>query len=278
MGALQSYIPPSGSDDEESDMDPAEPTRRVRAMLLHLGLPAELVLDIMELAEYYPTISAERGDNINIRADQRTRGDYCSALLYLVSPPLPDCREGESWRMKKVTWTIEGHDQGWGGDHPGLCDASHANCQLTDSIRLLGTFHGAYSWYEACIFRPRPDGDGLADGAEDLEFLETHNLYRTPDDVQGKTHWDLVPNGDSLIWRVQNNRVARRDFERHVVEWRAGQEIDAAEAEEHGHGTGAGFLDALKPGDRVGLWMRALYPGWGNTIRGARVELMYDVR
>ncbi|TFK92240.1 hypothetical protein K466DRAFT_595388 [Polyporus arcularius HHB13444] len=240
-------------------MDPAEPTRWVRAILLQLGLPAELVLEIMELAEYYPTISAERSDKVTIRADQHTRDNYCSALLYLVSPPLPDCREGESWRMKKVTWTIEGHDQGWGGDHPR-------------------TFIGAYSWYEACIFRPRTDGDALAAEAEDLEYLDTHNLYRTPDDVQGKTHWDLVPNGDSLVWRVQGNRVAKGDFERYVVEWKAGEEIDAADAEEHGRGTGAGFLDALKPGDRVGLWMRALYPGWSNTIRGARVELMYDVR
>lgn len=153
-------------------------------------------------------------------------------------------------------------------------------------MRYLGTFHGAFSWYEACILRPRPAGDGLDAEAEDLDFLETHNLYRKPDDIQREAlhwdlvpnDWDLVPNGDSLVWRVQSNRVATREFRRYVVEWRAGQDADAAEAEEHGQGTGAGFLDALKPGDRVGLWVRAMYAGWSNVIREAKVELMYDVR
>ncbi|KAI0723759.1 hypothetical protein C8T65DRAFT_89106 [Cerioporus squamosus] len=260
MGALQSYVSPSESEEEvRVCMDPAEPVRRVRAMLLHLGLPAELVLDILDLAEYYPTVSAERSDTINLRADQHTRRNHCSALLYLVSPPLPDCMEGENWRMKKVMWTIEGHDQGWGGVQPG-------------------TFHGAYSWYEACIFRSRPGGDEWADGTDDLEFLETHNLYRKPGDVRRDIHWDLVPSGGSFLWHVQSNRVARREFERHVIEWRAGEEMDAADAEEHGHGTGTGFLEALRPGDRVGLWVRAMYSGWSNVIREAKVELMYDVR
>ena len=111
-----------------------------------------------------------------------------------------------------------------------------------------------------------------------MEFLDTHNLYRTPQDIRGKTHWDLVPNGDSFAWRVQSNRVGRRDFEQHVIEWKAGEDMDPTEAEVHGHGTGAGFLETLQPGDRVGLWVRAIYPGWSNVIRGATVYLIYDVR
>ncbi|RPD66617.1 hypothetical protein L227DRAFT_649307 [Lentinus tigrinus ALCF2SS1-6] len=256
MGVSQSSPSDPGASESETSIDPAEPIRQVRAILLHLGLPAELVLDIMELAEYYAIVKAERTDGVTLRADQHTHMDHCSALLYLVTPPLPDCKEGES--AKKVVWVIEGHDQGWGGQHPG-------------------TFHGAYSWYEACIFRSRP-GETDSDSAADAEFLDTHNLYRKPEDVREEIHWDLVPNGDSFVWRVQGNRVAAREFEQHVIEWRAGEQMDAAEAEEHGHGTGVGFVEALRPGDRVGLWMRAMYGGWRNTIAGATVFLMYDVR
>ena len=273
MGTMQSA--PSEPDANPGvNIDPAEPTRQVRAILLHLGLPAELVLDIMELADYYPTFVAERADSITVRADQHTRRDYCSALLYLVSPPLPDSKEGESWKAKKVVWVIKGHDQGWGGEHPGWLPHGQLRHRLLTLPIASGTFHGAYSWYEACIFRPRP-GEETAD---DLEYLDTHNLYRKPEDVGANIHWDLVPNGDSFVWLVQSNRVARSDFEQHVIEWRAGEILDAADAEEHGHGTGTGFVEALRPGDRVGLWVRAVYSGWSNAIAGATIYLMYDVR
>ena len=60
--------------------------------------------------------------------------------------------------------------------------------------------------------------------------------------------------------------------------WRRGQPLDAEFASVLGCGDGAGFVDALRPGDVVGLWMRAMYPGWTNTIKEAAVEIVYDVR
>ncbi|KAI0748515.1 hypothetical protein C8Q80DRAFT_743955 [Daedaleopsis nitida] len=292
MGALQSLLFEYDVDSETDNADPAQPVRLIRALLAELGLPAELVLDIMDLAEYYPAVRAERTDIVRMFSDHYKPRDHCSALLYLVSPPLPAGRNGEGWRMKSVTWTVEGHNQGWVGHYPG-------------------SFTGANSWYEACIFRPshvsgRKGPDVDVDGTE-LDYLVTHSAwYRTSSDIQaklGEVGWTLVPNcnanvgssGDApeLVWRVQSNRGAEREFQRHVVEW--GPETSATarrrpaaadapgsveDSEEYGmgDGDGAGFVDALRPGDRVGLWTRVMYGGWQNHTKSARVELVYDVR
>lgn len=116
MGALQSR---HVSSSDKDDGDPAQPVREVRALLSQLGLPAELVFEIMDLAEYYPTVYAQREKVVQLRSDRHTRQNHCSSLLYLISPPIPGGLEGENWRMRKVTWTVEGRDQGWGGQFLG---------------------------------------------------------------------------------------------------------------------------------------------------------------
>ena len=116
MGLGQSSL--SGQVQEHYD-DPAEPTRRVRALLVHLGLPAELVLEIMDLADYYPRVSTTLREAIALRANAYKSSDNCSAFMYLSGPEVPGPREGEQWRVRSVVWTIDGRDQGWGGDHPG---------------------------------------------------------------------------------------------------------------------------------------------------------------
>ncbi|KAI0807681.1 hypothetical protein C8Q74DRAFT_1313396 [Fomes fomentarius] len=245
MGVLQSRHVTSSAND---DGDPVQPVREVRALLSQLGLPAELVLEIMDLAEYYPAVYAQREGAVHLRSDSHTRQNHCSSLLYLISPPIPGGLEGENWRMRKVTWTVEGRDQGWGG-------------------QFLGTFREAYSWYEATIFRPLP-------------HPSTTRTWTTSD-VQARLremNWSLVPNGGDFVWHIQSNRVRSREFERHIIEWKAGEVADTEDASVRGCGDGAGFLDALQPGDRVGLWMRAMYPGWENHVMEAGVRLMYDVR
>ena len=70
--------------------------------------------DLTEVAEYQTfSVSGERLDKVTLVSDQHTFGEHCSALLYFVSDPIP---EG---KVTEITWIIEGHDQGWGGDHPG---------------------------------------------------------------------------------------------------------------------------------------------------------------
>ena len=153
-----------------------------------------------------------------------------------------------------------------------------------------GTFNGALSWYEACIFRPDRSSSRLSPETEEAQdedltaFLHNHYLHRTASDMvpvleRLQIGWSLVPaEGEKVSWDVQSNRVAGRDYEKYTVEWRAGEPADTELARSRGEGEGRGFVDALRPGDRVGLLMRAQFLGWQNTLRHASVELMYEVR
>lgn len=37
--------------------------------------------------------------------------------------------------------------------------------------------------------------------------------------------------------------------------------------------SGNGFISTLSPGDRIGVWARALYPGWTNSVSSVKIEL-----
>ena len=151
-----------------------------------------------------------------------------------------------------------------------------------------GTFNGAYSWYETCIFRPEParhslDTEKLKN--DDLDsFKKYYHLYRTTPDMipvleQYRVGWSLVQrDGGDVVWHVQSNKVGEKEYGKYTIEWREGEPADVEGAKENGRGDGRGFVEALCPGDRVGLLMRAQYPEWENTLRHASVELMYEVR
>lgn len=92
--------------------------RLVRAYLAYLGLPAELVLNIMDLARYYPAVYVKRIAPANIRADGALFSNS-AAQLYLVTPPLPRTQDSKYWAAREVIWHIESRDQKWGGEAPG---------------------------------------------------------------------------------------------------------------------------------------------------------------
>ncbi|KAI0332563.1 hypothetical protein GY45DRAFT_1433008 [Cubamyces sp. BRFM 1775] len=235
---------------------------------MRLGLPAELALAIVEEAEYYPVVRGERrGAQRILRALQDCpQGGNCAAQLCVLTPVILGGTPRERCKIKRVTWTIESHDQGWGGEVPG-------------------TYRSAFSWYEATIVRPRSTAvkDGLADGTVRPEDI-MHWKYCSPRDARGDLAvigLSLVPVPDtdpeSFVWLVKRNRVARSHFVRYRIEWSAGENLDPAEAEGAGCGTGVGFIESLRPGDRIGLWMCAQYNGWANFVKAASVEVMYDV-
>ena len=90
----------------------------VRSILSSFNIPTELVLRIMDIAEYHPTVRAERSDNLMTAAGHNYHTDACwAAQLYLVSEPLPRSPDDLFWRVKKVSWELEGHDQGWTTSH-----------------------------------------------------------------------------------------------------------------------------------------------------------------
>ena len=109
----------------------------VRSILSSLNTPTELVLHIMDTAEYCPVLCAERSDEVQIAAGSRGNTNACwAAKLYLISQPLTRSPEDQFWRVKKVMWELEGHDQGWttshvrGMDHLSLaeCDDDCSRC------------------------------------------------------------------------------------------------------------------------------------------------------
>ena len=75
---------------------------------------------IMGIAEYHPTLRAERSDNIEV-ATRTERGGCWVTKLYLVSGTLPQRSPEDSfWQVRKVSWEVQGHDQGWAtSEQPG---------------------------------------------------------------------------------------------------------------------------------------------------------------
>ena len=90
--------------------------------------------------------------------------------------------------------------------------------------------------------------------------------------------WKMVPHGDDFTWRLQNNRIAQREYERHDFEWSIDQHSVDADAKSHGSCDGDGFVEALQPGDRIGIWMRARLAGWQCYTRTVAVKVMYEFR
>ena len=151
---------------------------------------------------------------------------------------------------------------------------------------MIGTFEGAYSWYEACIFRADDYApETVRTQSEQLDAaLYVSDLHRETPDLNALIEpvgWSLVLNGEDgkCAWRVQANRVAEATFGRYHVEWPIGPSVGVVDGpKEQGYGLGEKFVEALRPGDRVGLLMRAQFPGWENLLRYASVKLVYDVR
>ena len=156
---------------------------------------------------------------------------------------------------------------------------------------FLGTYFG-HSWFDAVILRPIDSADPHApwDSGPDARFknleqyLDGQLIAPTTEKMFSRISqcgWEFVPTSPGehdYTWRVQTNRVAHRDFERHTVEWYPGRTVDADVVSATGCGDGAGFVDALHPGDVVALVMCAKYPGWSNTVQECSVEMVYEVR
>ncbi|OJD33413.1 uncharacterized protein BKCO1_3000096 [Diplodia corticola] len=138
-------------------------------------------------------------------------------------------------------------------------------------------------------------------------FLVGNLLSHDPEDARDflrSLGWDFVERVErvevdgevgerrGVLWKVQTNVVASTDYHVHEGEWRRsnehywearGEEGGEGEAEaegaavETGCGDGLGFVDEMKVGDRVGIWARAMFPGWVNDVDEVSVEIRYSV-
>ena len=76
-------------------------------------LPVELIDAILDMAEYWPSVHAERFLDVEVFSASHDDSLYPSSeLCYLVTPRIPR----EARFIKQVVIQTESHDQGWGGE------------------------------------------------------------------------------------------------------------------------------------------------------------------
>ena len=76
-------------------------------------VPLELADAILENAMYWPKVSASRTEPMVVKAEHDNANN--AAVYYVVTPPIPYAQNGQI-RVRKVRFSLESHDQGWGGD------------------------------------------------------------------------------------------------------------------------------------------------------------------
>lgn len=73
----------------------------------------------------------------------------------------------------------------------------------------------------------------------------------------------VVGDDDALAieqrWELQRNRHAGREPEDYRIEF----------------GEGHSLFESLREGDRIGMWCRAMYPGWQNYVHEAKIEMWF---
>ncbi|KAF8876561.1 hypothetical protein BD779DRAFT_1560101 [Infundibulicybe gibba] len=238
-----------------SPREPHVPTRddvRLVRRMLAIYLPVELADEILEDAMYWPRIIAAFEDEHLILYASRGPGDNASQCY------LDPAGWGESGitKARMIKFEISGHDQGWGGES-----------------NLPGPYDGAWSWFEAIILRPTSLSQ--IDKHEEMLnnlLLEYKEKLALPleDDLQalGFTYGRSSLNDGDAQWMVQCNARADGTTRDHKITW----SMDGASGDA-GFGDGAGFVSALREGDRVAVVARAQYPGWANHVEFVQVEI-----
>lgn len=218
-----------------------------RKILVHLRLPMELALQVLEHAEYWPARSfASRATGTRVAATmmRSSAAGLCVDADVFNADAVQSLRQpGEQLRVKAVSFRIRSRDQGW------------------TSEPTRGSFSTS-SWLEVSILRG-VDGPNT----ELPPSCYVDSLFENPSSFAARVAplgWRLVarpedaeqgPQGGegALAWYLQGNRVATGGkVEGYVVRWTR----EGCEGNE-GCGSGEGFLEELREGDRVLVWARA---------------------
>ncbi|KAF2444238.1 hypothetical protein P171DRAFT_414107 [Karstenula rhodostoma CBS 690.94] len=233
-----------------------------RAMLKALGLPTELVLEILACAQYEPVIEFTGSRRVVAEA---LMGAATSAYVCLPAEVLSrnTIRRISSphvtLKVKEIKFDIKSQDQGW------------------TSENTTGTYNTS-SWLEVSILRPGPQFSTL----ENLPFWtrEYDNPQALQDQLSSSEHRlvDERPENASvgpqecepLAWYLQGNKVAERQHIDYQVVWTPNH----CEGNE-GAGNGDGFFSVLHEGDSVLVWARAKYPGWRCQVQNIKMTVRY---
>lgn len=256
----------------------------VRGSLIEL-LPLELVNVILDDAEYWPMLASTREVPLGVSSSS---GNWC----YLVTPPIPLPHEHAPIpRLRRIEFAMSSCDQGWGGE-PGDAGKFYRNVDLPllfiDSCP--GTYNGSWTWFETAIIRTSYSRQVVPPAwvthAED-QPAKVKEISAVEVSVSEHTRW-----------HVQNNVTSSSTVKDHRVIWTPDDpapdepaRVDPWKGHIHSQKQ---FLELLQPGDRIGLFARAMvyldewflflvnllllqFPGWHNNVHRASVEIFYSV-
>ncbi|KAE8370153.1 hypothetical protein BDV27DRAFT_152308 [Aspergillus caelatus] len=115
--------------------------------ILKRWLPSELVLEVLEHAEYWLVSRISRAEEM-----QYKERDCHGQTPYLTAAPI----QGERYPVKKIRITIWSHDQGW-----SIYPQDH------------GTFNNSWTWFDLGITRPA----GREDISKDANLRLATNVH-----------------------------------------------------------------------------------------------------
>ncbi|KAJ5915410.1 hypothetical protein N7466_011343 [Penicillium verhagenii] len=245
---------------------------RVRYLLqwkLSEGFPAELVDQIIDAAEYWPSTEHHMVEEANSRIVRNDRDQVllktvplCYSRKSLEQSPLPKPLPHRGIHpCRKVVFRISSHDQGGRGTSQDY------------------DYSESWTWFDIEVIREAHTRNMYVDG-EEQELL--HN-------ERGQVTQHYEPTDELLLPRqnkVQSNAKRSGHLQNNTIVWHYLDDIgsDSAEAFEIERTKGRGrftldgrFVRELEVGDSIALWARARFPAWTNYVSKASVRVFWAV-
>ncbi|KAJ3877408.1 hypothetical protein F5879DRAFT_978334 [Lentinula edodes] len=259
MGSTLSTLSTALTKGAESASYNGHPTEQdvvdVREFMLSF-LPIEIIDLILDFAEYWPCLRVDSNSEIEAVASSTITLE--ATWLYLISPPIPPREisgtDSRHRRIRKVTFEMESHDQGW-----------------TSFPENRGTYKGSWSWFEAIIFRASVSPCWLDLNSDPFNLGATFNAQ----DIK-----ELFPEPNPNGWLIQSNIVASNESLSHSVTWTEFEDEEAhvdPTSLKGREGLGHELIRSLEPGDKIMLMAKSKFPGWANHVYEGSIEIYYSV-
>ncbi|KAJ5286844.1 hypothetical protein N7478_002530 [Penicillium angulare] len=235
---------------------------------LREGFPVELIDEIIDDAEYWPSTEhhMEEGDQHTVIGTDRDQVllktvPLCYDRKNLEQPSPKQLPHRGSHPCRKIVFHLSSHDQGSSGSF---------NEEM---------YSASWTWFDIEVIRGAHKRNMYVNG-EEQELLE---------DERGHVRRHFEPNDELLLPRqtkLQVNGKHVRKLQNNTIVWHYLDDIqyDSHEAHEieRTKGRGQSTLDGqyvrdLEVGDSIALWARARFPGWTNHVYRARVRVFWAV-
>ncbi|KAJ7575965.1 hypothetical protein C8J56DRAFT_974220 [Mycena floridula] len=220
-------------------------------------LPLELIDKVLDGAEYWPRVTAERSKQIRVMAVYRWHvagpqsGPFNATWCYMITPPL------EKTMIRQVRFVTESCDQGW-ADQPEL---------------------GSRTWFEAVIIRPDAEGS-VPSWVEKVESGPVDMSVEFPTQYNPRLS-GVCAEGNTDRWYIHSNVVASNVKRTHEIVWLGDTEESTVKSSNHKFkgrvGDGRTFVKLLQPGDRIAIIARAIEGAWCNNVSRVQVDTFYSV-